>query len=650
MKKMKSIIEKLNRYAYEYYTLDNPSISDETYDSLYDELVDLEKETGIILSNSPTQRIGYEVKKELSKISHKYPLKSLDKTKDTNTLIKFLKGREGVLMLKLDGLTNELVYRDGKLVEASTRGNGEVGEDILHNVKTYANIPLEIPCKEEVRIIGEAIITYDIFEKININKEFKNPRNTVAGSVRQLDSNICKKRQVKFIAYNVFDKEFKTKIEQLEWLNQQGFKVVPYGTVQDNNIIGFEEAITMFSIGAKESGIPIDGLVLTFNDLEYANTLGNTSHHPLYSIAFKFTDDVEFTKLRKVDWQVGRTGVLTPVAIFDEVELDGTTVSKASLHNLSIIKDLKLGIGDEISVFKANQIIPQIKDNLSKSNNLEIPKTCPECGHNTGIKETDNAEFLICTNPNCKAKLVQKISHYVSRNAMNIDGLSEKTIEKFIDKGFLTSILDVYKLEQYKNEIVKMDGFGLKSYNNLIKSIEKSKQCKLENFIFGLGIPNVGLSSSKDLVAHFYRDNSYVTFQIINNAHFSDFIKIKDFGDVISSSIEYWFDENIGFINELLNNEYIEFIDEIKEEVIIKENPLLNRSVYPTGKFSLKKDELKSKLELLGAKVENGYKKNLNYLICGADTSKSGKVDKAKKDNVTLMSEEELLRIMEEFI
>lgn len=649
MKKMKSIIEKLNRYAYEYYTLDNPSISDETYDSLYDELVNLEKETGIVLSNSPTQRIGYEVKKELSKISHKHPLKSLDKTKDVNTLIKFLKGREGVFMLKLDGLTNELVYRNGKLVEASTRGNGEIGEDILHNVKTYTNIPLEIPFKEEVRIIGEAIITYDIFEKININKEFKNPRNTVAGSVRQLDSNICKKRQVKFIAYNVFDKEFKTKIEQLEWLKTQGFKIVSYGTVQDK--IGIEESIVMMPIGAEESGIPIDGLVLTFDDLEYANTLGNTSHHPLYSIAFKYNDDVEFTKIRKVEWQVGRTGVLTPVAIFDEVELDGTTVSKASLHNLSIIKELQLGIGDEVGVFKANQIIPQIKDNLTKSNNLEIPRTCPECDYNTDIKVTNNAEFLICTNPNCKAKLVQKISHYVSRNAMNIDGLSEKTIEKFIDKGFLTSVLDLYRLEQYKNEIVKMDGFGLKSYNNLIKSIETSKQCKLENFIFGLGIDGVGLSTSKDLVSFVSGNTGIDKICDIKDMQISDFMGIKDVGEITAESLYKWFNDNKN--NKLLYGltKELKFIDTTKKEIVeIKENPLLNKSVYPTGKFTLKKDELKAKLELLGAKVENGYKKSLDYLICGGDTSKSGKVDKAKKDGVSLMKEDTLIKIIEEFI
>lgn len=649
---IKELINKLNTYADEYYTNDNPSVSDEIYDSLYDKLVKLEKETGIILSNSPTQRVGYEIKKELSKITHKHTLKSLDKTKDINTLFKFLKGREGLIMLKLDGLTNELVYMDGKLVEASTRGNGTIGEDVIHNVKTYTNIPLEIPYKDEVRIIGEAIITYDVFEKINKNKEFKNPRNTVAGSVRQLDNETCEKRQVKFVAYNVYDKEFNTKIEQLEWLNSQGFEVVQYGTVQDK--IGMEESIIMMPIGAELKEIPIDGLVLTFNDLKYANILGETSHHPLHSLAFKFNDDVELTTLRRVDWQVGRTGVITPVAIFDEVEIDGTTVSKAGLHNISILKNLKLGIGDSISTYKANQIIPQVKENLTQSNTLEIPKCCPECNNPTDIKVTDNAEFLICTNPNCKAKLVQKISHYVSRNALNIDGLSEKTIEKFIEKGFIKSILDLYRLEQYKKEIVSMDGFGLKSYNNLIKSIEKSKECKLENFIFGLGVESVGLSTAKNLVEFsktgYDNNDSLSCICRISNFNKWYLLKMKDTGEVTANSIYEWFhnDNNIELFEALL--EYLKFTDEEKIEVQIKENPLQGKSVYPTGKFTLKKDELKLKLGLLGAKVESGYKKSLDYLICGGDTSKSGKVDKAIKDGVNLMSEETLLEIIKEFM
>lgn len=641
---IKDLVNKLNQYSHEYYTLDNPSVSDEIYDSLYDKLVKLELETGIILSNSTTQRVGYEVKKELSKIIHKYPLKSLDKTKDTNMLVKFLKGKEGLIMLKLDGLTNELIYRDGMLVEASTRGNGEIGEDILHNVKTYTNVPLTIPCKDEVRIIGEAIITYDTFEKINKNKEFKNPRNTVAGSVRQLDSKICKQRQVKFVSYNVYDKDFNTKVRQLEWLKEQGFEVVNYMTVQSK--ICLEESISVLPMGVEINHIPIDGLVLTFNDLNYAKTLGNTSHHPLHSIAFKFNDDVEITTLRKVEWQVGRTGILTPVAIFDEVELDGTTVSKASLHNISIIKDLKLGIGDTVSVFKANQIIPQIKENLTQSNTLEIPKTCPECGHSTDIKVTENAEFLVCTNPNCKAKLVQKISHYTSRNAMNIDGLSEKTIEKFIDKGFIKSIADLYTLEQYKNQIVTMDGFGLKSYNNLIKSIEKSKQCKLENFIFGLGIDGVGLSTAKNLVEYIKYGNTAIDkLREIKDMQVPDFMKMNDIGGVTASSIFDWFhnEENGKLLKTLLG--YLNFIDgEPKKEV--SKGILKDLKIYATGTFAnFKKEEIKKVIIDNGGIFANGYAKSLDMLVVGS-LKGSSKTDKALKDGVKVVQEDEFIEMI----
>lgn len=639
---IQSLITKLNQYRKEYYTLDNPTVSDETYDKLYDKLSELEKETGLYYSNSPTQSVGYEVKKELSKITHKYPLRSLDKTKDINVLNKFLKGRTGILMHKLDGLTNELVYKNGKLIEASTRGNGEIGEDILHNVKTYTNIPLEIPFKGELRVIGEAIITYDIFEEINskmpLDKQYKNPRNLVAGSVRQLDSKICSNRKVKFIAYNLNGIDIATKVLQLEFLEKQGFEVVEFCSANsgliDESVLGYLKNKSVIN------KLPIDGLVLTHNDITYGKSLGETSHHPLHSLVIKFQDDVEITTLKKVEWQVGRTGVITPVAMFEPVELCGTTVNKASVHNISILKELQLGYGDELAVIKANEIIPQVQDNLTKSNTIEIPSVCPVCNGSTEVVKSENAEFLHCTNNNCKAKSIQKISHYCSRNAMNIVGLSEATIEKFIEQGFITDILDLYYLDRFKKDIIRLDGFGLKSYNNLIKSIGESTKCKLANFIFALGIPQVGLSTAKDLA------NKYTVIENLFKVDKRSLMSIEGIGNVVAREIYMYFNNeyNRDLIKEIAK--HLEFVFDVEKEVVAKYNPLKGMKVYPTGKFNLKKDELKSKIESLGAIVESGYKKSLDYLICGGDTSKSGKVAKAEKDGVKLMTEEELMNLI----
>ena len=657
---IQELIKQLNKYSYEYYTLGNPTVSDTTYDGLYDKLVKLEEETGIIYSNSPTQNVGNKVLSFLKKVTHEYPLLSLNKTKKEEDIIKWSNKKDIVGMLKLDGLTLCLTYIDGKLVGAETRGNGKEGEDILHNAKVFTNIPLTIPTKEKTIVVGEAIIDYPTFEEINSklsnDKKYKNPRNLVSGTIRQLDSSICKKRKPKFIAYNLLTKNDNTKISHLEILEQLGFTTVPY--IYLNQISLYKEVESCIYLLKNKATLlqyPIDGLVFTYNDIEYGNSLGNTSHHPLHSIAFKFENDIEITKLIDVKWQIGRTGVITPVAIFEPVELYGTTVSKATIHNLSIFNNLNLAKGDEISVTKANEIIPQIIDNLDINNEsverlnnlISIPTVCPYCGKPTRIEISNNAQFLHCSNPNCNDILVQRITHYCSRNAMNITGLSKKTIEKLISLNLLKDIPNLYNLSSYNKIITSQKGFGIKTYNNLIQSIEQSKECKLFNFIYALGIENVGLSTSEDICNYF---NNNINKLI--NATMKDLLNIKDIGEITAESIYNFFnkdEESIALLNSLLP--YINFIDNKKDDniEINTSNPLYGKKVYPTGKFTLKKSEIKDILNSLGAEISNGYSKTLDYLICGGDTSKSSKVAKAEKDNIPLMNEEEFLSLIKKY-
>lgn len=645
---IKNLIKQLNQYSYEYYTLGQPTISDETYDKLYDKLAELERETNCILSNSPTQKVGNVIWSKLEKSTHKYPMLSLDKIKykDIDKLYKWINNRDCIAMFKMDGLTIDLTYIDGNLVKAETRGNGIEGENITHNAKTFSNIPLRIPYNEEVHIMGEAIIDYETFDNINSklpeDKKYKNARNLCSGSVRQLDSSICKSRNVKFYGYIVEGTNFQTKISQLKFIEQLGFDVVGYKCIfkgDSNDYI--DETINVLKEEANDKGLPIDGLVFMYNDIEYGKLLGMTSHHPLHSVAVKFTEDMEITTLRNIEWSLGRTGQITPVAIFDRVELCGTSVNRASLHNLTILKSLELGIGDEISVIKANEIIPQIVDNLTKSNNIKIPTHCPCCDYPTTIECENESEMLVCRNPNCKAQLIGKISHYCSRNAMNIEGLSEKTIEKFIDKGFIKDISSIYKLEQYKNEIINMEGFGEKSYNRLINSINKSEQCKLGDFIFALGISNVGKSTSKDLA------NNFKTIDKLVYADYNDIIKIKDMGDVTARSIIDYFNDtkNIELLDDILS--YLTFIDDKdnKQEETTG-NIFSNQLIYATGTFAnYKKDQLKQLIESNGGIFANGYSKKLDLLIEGSLKS-SGKVDKAHKDGIKVISEDEFIKMV----
>ena len=651
IKKMKELINKLNKWSYEYYTLGQPSVEDSTYDNYYDKLLQLEKETNTILSNSPTQKVGNEILSKLKKVKHEYPLLSLGKTKSYKDIIKFRLHQVLVQQDKMDGLTIDLTYDNGLLIAGDTRGNGEEGEDILHNIKTFSNIPLKINYKKKVHIIGEAIIDYDTFNKINEklpnDKQYKNPRNLVSGTVRQLDSSICKQRNVRFIGYIVEgNNELLTKQDQLEFIREQGFEVVNYNFINpEDTEQDIENKLNRAKKYAESQGLPIDGQVITYNDIKYGKSLGVTSHHPKHSLAFKFTEDVEITKLISVEWQVGRTGVVTPVANFETVELAGTEVSKASLHNLSILKSLKLGIGDEVSVCKKNEIIPQIIDNITKSNTLEIPTKCPICGEELIIKNDTESEFLYCNNPNCKAKLIQSISHYCSRNAMNIEGLSEKTIEKFIEKGFIKSLIDIYSLSNYKKEIINMDGFGIRSYNNIINSIEKSKECKLENFIFALGIPNVGLQTAKGMVKYINISNNVKkTLEDIVNTTYNDWLKMNDCGEVLAKSLINYFS------NEKLKEQYYNLAD---LQNFIQEQPKQNNSnISLEGKVFVvtgdvhtfkNRKELQNKIEELGGKNTGSVSKKTTYLINNDSESNTGKNKKAKELGIQIITEQDFI-------
>jgi len=649
IKQIQEITKELNQYRNEYYNFNKPSVSDVTYDQKFDQLQKLEQEIGFTMSNSPTISVGYEVISKLQKVEHPIPLKSLDKTKSIEELNKWRKNKDILLMLKADGLTIELVYDNGIFQQGSTRGNSLIGEDISHNVKVFKNIPLVIPFKSKLRISGEAIIHKKDFDEINLRlsdeDKYATPRNLCSGSVRQLDSKICSERSINFYAFNILECSEQlsdSKYENFKWLGKQGFWTILNTKISEDITNEFIE--NMKNV-AEDMGIPIDGLVISFDSVSYSNSLQETSHHPLHSLAFKFEDETEKSVLRSVEWNTTRTGQVNPTAIFDKVILDNTEVSRASLFNLTFIEDLGLTIGSRINVSKRNMIIPYIEENLSKSVGvLKFPNNCPACGSQTIVKNTGTADFLFCTNDNCSAKLVDKFVHFVKRDCMNIDGLSEAGLQLLIDKGFLKTFDDLYNLEQYKSKIVKLDGWGSKSYNKLIGAIEKSKKVKLENFIYALGINQIGKSSSKAIAKHF--NNNWDAFEksFVENFNFS---QLADFGEISNQSLQNWFDnkEEYKMWNKLTS--IVEFIQEEKKDVVnVSENPFKGQRVYATGKFSLKKDELKIKLEELGAIVESGYKKSLDMLICGGDMSKSGKADKATKDGVKMVSEEYLMQYL----
>ena len=640
--RMKELIEVLNKASKAYYAEDIEIMSNAEYDALYDELLMLEEKTGTVLAGSPTVNVGYEAVDNLPKETHESPMLSLDKTKDREALRDWLNGHEALLSWKLDGLTIVLTYENGTLSKAVTRGNGEVGEVVTNNAKTFINLPHKIAYKGKLIIRGEAVISYDDFNKINeeIPEEgakYKNPRNLCSGSVRQLNNEITAKRNVRFIAFNYVsqggsDTEFKLRSEQFDFLKKQGFEVVEYHKVTEDSIL---DKISYFAKMVANYPIPSDGLVLTYNDIEYGRSLGRTAKFPRDSIAFKWADETANTHLIDMEWSPSRTGLINPVAIFEPVELEGTTVSRASVHNVSIVKSLMLGIGDEISVYKANMIIPQIKENFTKSGNLTIPKFCPACSEKTQIKNENGVETLYCVNEACPAKQIKRFSLFVSRDAMKIDGLSEATLEKFISVGFIKKLSDIYKLAEHKEAICNMDGFGDKSYEKLISSIEKSRDVLLPNLIYALGILNVGLSNAKIICKAFDYD-----IEKIKNATVEEIAVTDNIGDVIATSVFDFFhdSEKLSEFNELVNELNI-LIPEKKET----NSNIGGKTFVITGSLNTyeNRNALKDLIESLGGKVAGSVSAKTDYLINNDVTSNSSKNKKAKELNVQIISEED---------
>ncbi len=640
--RIKELCQILNKASEAYYAKDEEIMSNFEYDSLYDELVSLEEETGIVLSDSPTRKVGYEPVSFLPKFTHPSPMLSLSKTKDREELKAWLKDKEGLLSWKLDGLTVVLTYDNGRLSNAVTRGNGEVGEVITQNAECFKNLPVGISYKGHLVLRGEAVISYSNFEMINSkienpDEQYKNPRNLCSGSVRQLDPKVTAQRNVFFFAFSLVeanDVDFKnSRFEQMRFLSELGFETVHEERVNKDNLL---EKIEWYAEEIKTYDIPSDGLVLMYDDIAYGNSLGTTAKAPRNAIAFKWQDEQAETTLRMIEWSPSRTGLINPVAVFDSVELEGTSVSRASVHNISVMRSLKLGVGDRILVYKANMIIPQISSNLTCSNNVEIPEICPICGEKTVIESTDGTDVLMCKNELCPVKQEKALALFASRNAMNIDGVSEETIVKFIEKGFIKEYADFFRLEQYKSDIVSMEGFGIKSYENIIASCENAKKTTLPRLLYAFGIENVGVANAK-LIASFYDYD----FEKIRNASVDELSTIDQVGEVIATSIYRFFrnEKRIREIDNLLN------CIEIEKVVSDVEKDLIGKTFVITGsleKFE-NRDALKDIIEQRGGKVAGSVSAKTEALINNDVNSTSGKNKKAKELGIRIISEEDFL-------
>lgn len=639
--RMKELIDILNKAASVYYQGKDEIMSNFEYDRMYDELSALEKESGLVLAGSPTQKVGYEVLSELPKQTHPSPMLSLDKTKQVDELASWLGGKEGLLSWKMDGLTVVLTYENGELLNAVTRGNGVVGEVITNNAKVFKNLPVNIPFKGRMVLRGEAIITYSEFKKINAllseEEQYKNPRNLCSGSVRQLNNEITAKRNVELYAFTLVEADgvdFKNSQQnKMEFMKEQGFQTVEYKVVTAKNIY---ETVEWFSEKVKTNDFPSDGLVLLYDDISYGESLGSTAKFPRNAIAFKWADETAKTKLTEVEWSASRTGLINPVAIFEPVELEGTTVSRASVHNISIVKELKLGIGDTIEVYKANMIIPQIAQNLTKSGSLEIPDKCPVCGEKTSIHKENDVEVLFCENPDCLAKKIKSISLFVSRDAMNIDGMSEATIEKFISKGFLHELADLFKLNRYKDEIISMDGFGEKSYEKLVKAAETAKITTTAKFIYSLGIANIGLSNAKMVCKAFSND-----LEKIRHASIDELVEIDGVGEIIAESFVKFFanENNNHMVDDLLD------IVTLEDEENDNANDMDGMNFVITGSVNhfSNRSEVKELIEGRGGKVTGSVTSKTKYLINNDSTSNSSKNKKAKELGVQIITEDEFI-------
>ena len=641
---MKEKIKLLNEANKAYYQEDKEIMSNYEYDKLYDELKEIEEDTGITLSNSPTINVGYSLLSNLPKERHESVMLSLDKTKEAMILKDWLGEKTGVLSWKLDGLTIVMTYEGGKLTKAVTRGNGEIGEVVTNNAKVFANIPVNISYKGSLVLRGEAVISYSDFNKINeripeAEGKYKNPRNLCSGSVRQLNNRITAERNVRFYAFSLVkaDAEFNnSRIEQLNWLKNQGFSVVEFKKVTSD----IEGAVKWFEEHIKDNDIPSDGLVLAFDDIKYGESLGTTAKFPRDSIAFKWKDEIKETKLLEIEWSASRTGLINPIAIFEPVELEGTTVSRASVHNLSIMEELELGIGDTINVYKANMIIPQISDNLTRSKNIEVPKSCPVCGGETVIKNENDIKTLYCINDECLAKQIKSFTHFVSRDALNVEGLSEATIEKLIAKGLVTELADVFHIEKYKDIITKMEGFGEKSFNNLVNSVNRARKTTAARLLYSFGITNIGLSNAK-LISRKFNDD----WDEIQSARLEELIEINGIGDVMAQNyVKFFSDEKKKAIVE-------DVLKEVEIEVSPRTLSIQNFENYTfviTGSVEhfKNRDELKAVIEERGGKVTNSVTSKTNYLINNDNLSNSSKNKKAKELGIEIITEEQFLHML----
>jgi len=639
--RMEELVAILNNAAREYYQFDKEIMSNKEYDALYDELLALEEETGIVLAGSPTVKVGYEIVSSLPKERHPSPMLSLDKTKDVEALKSWLGDKVGLLSWKLDGLTVVLTYEGGVLTKAVTRGDGVTGEVITANAKAFENIPVKIPEEAETVIRGEAVISYSDFDKINEAATYKNPRNLCSGSVRQLNSAITAERHVKFFAFSLAQggPDAGYRHEQMEWLAGQGFETVENVSVTSDTV---EAAVKEYDRKIQDYDIPSDGLVLIYDDIEYGRSLGTTAKFPKDAIAFKWADEIRETTLKEIIWNASRTGLINPIAVFEPVELEGTTVSRASVHNLSIVEELKLGTGDSINVYKANMIIPQISENLTKSGTITPPELCPVCGAPTEIHDENGVRTLHCPNPNCPAKMVKSFTHFVSRNAMNIEGLSEATLEKFIDEALIRKFADIFRMEVLRDKIVNMEGFGERSFENLLASAEKASHTTPERLLYALGIPNIGAANAK-MIARACR-NGWEKIQSLTE---DELTSIEGIGDIMAKAyVDFFADEaNRETVADLLS---VLTIDESFEES--RESAISGKTFVITGSLNHfeNRDACKTKIESLGGKTAGSVSKNTDYLINNDRTSSSSKNKKAAELGIPVITEEEFLAMIEE--
>jgi len=633
--RMKELVNQLNEAAKAYYQEDREIMSNFDYDRLYEELEALEASSGLQLAGSPTAKVGYSAVDGLEKVSHEVPLLSLDKTKEGEKLKVFLGEHTGVLSWKLDGLTIVLSYENGQLTRAVTRGNGTVGEDITHNARAFGNIPLRIPYTERLLIRGEAVISYSDFEAINVDQQYKNPRNLCSGTVRQLDSNVVASRPVRYYAFALLsDAQPVTRSNQLNFLADLGFDVVEHQLV---SVSSLEEKLAEFRQKISDFNLPTDGLVLSYDDIAYSASLGSTSKFPRDSLAFKWADELAETTLRYIEWNTSRTGLINPIAVFDPVEIEGTTVNKASLHNVSIVRQLELGEGDHITVYKANMIIPQVAENFTRSNTAVLPEKCPVCGSSTEIIKQKEGEALYCLNSSCQAQLIGSLVHFCSRDAMNIEGLSEQTLEKWVNKGFIEDFVDIFHLEKHEQEIKQMEGFGEKSFRKLMDSIERAKDVPLANFIYALGIKHVGLSNAKLLCA---------STENIMDASADDLLAVRGFGEaIVHSLLAYFSDENnrarVKKAQNLLRIKY--------PEINNSDRPLEGQTFVITGsveRFPNRK-ALQNFIEEHGGKCTGSVSANTSYLINNDAASSSAKNKKAQSLGVSILTEEDFLNMLE---